>query len=207
MEIEVARVVDDHRVVRTERKRQARSSACEQESVTTIWSKSAITPRSARRTEKSRRSGAWPSGSSYWRRLAKSARAASRIARWTPRSSTQESGSQPAPGQRKSGAPVIACRLIHDGSTAGSGGGSAAANVSGLSGAGDEEPGAAPGDDRPFGREPVVSLDDRRFRDIELGGELAHRGKPRAARQRATRYAAANERRQWSRRGKWADRP
>ena len=38
--------------------------------------------------------------------------------RWTPRSSTQESGSQPAPGQRKSDAPIIACQLIQDGSIA-----------------------------------------------------------------------------------------
>ena len=131
MEIEIAGIVDDHRVAGLSRKRQTRSSACEQESVTTIWSGSA----------KHGALGEAHGEQAAQRRVAErlvilapalgSSRAARRSARWTPRSSTQELGSQPAPGQRKSGAPIIACRLIQDGSIAGSGGGSALQSVSG----------------------------------------------------------------------------
>ena len=64
-----------------------------------------------------------------------------------------------------------------------------------AAGARDEEPRAAPGDHRAFGREPVISLDDRRFRDFELDRELTHRGETSAPRKRAARDAAANERR------------
>ncbi len=62
-------------------------------------------------------------------------------------------------------------------------------------GARDEESGASPSDDRALGYKPVVSLDDGRFRDFELDGELTHRGQACAARERPARYAAANERR------------
>ena len=62
-------------------------------------------------------------------------------------------------------------------------------------GARDEEPRAAPSDNGALGREPVVGLDHRRFRDFELKRKLTHRGEPGASGERAVRYAAANERR------------
>ena len=61
-------------------------------------------------------------------------------------------------------------------------------------GTGDEETRASPRDDRAFRRKPLVRLDHRRFRHSELGRELAHRGQPRAAGQRARRDAVADVR-------------
>ena len=59
--------------------------------------------------------------------------------------------------------------------------------------ASDEEARAAARDHRALGREPVVGFDDGRFRHVELGGELAHRGEPGAARERPGSDAVANE--------------
>ena len=77
---------------------------------------------------------------------------------------------------------------------AGSGGGSAAVSVSGCDAPATKKPEPRRATTDAFGREPVVSLDHRRFRDVELGGKLPHRGEPGAARERAVRYAAADER-------------
>ncbi len=59
----------------------------------------------------------------------------------------------------------------------------------------DEKTRAAPSGNCAFGREPVVGLDDRRFRDFKLKRKLTHRGEAGASRERTAGYAAANERR------------
>ena len=65
LEIEVAGVVDQHRVAGLDRKRQNRSIACVPESVSRIWSGEASMPCSAKRRDQQlaqgrRPSRAWP---------------------------------------------------------------------------------------------------------------------------------------------------